>query len=324
MVHHFEKYRATALALVSGSVDVSGMMTPSLVQLFIDKYSFSGCLLLLGGLSLNLFIACIFLKRPGKHETTDEAAADEQHRTDDDAVKAPEITTTVEASAPKEPRSGRGDHVPGDGTDSTVAAAWQHSRGDVRTWLRHTVSLAMVHVRPTPNSHGGDSARDTDEPPKAALSDKDGVSKQVSSLKLYVKSDETTEGSSSIERNRLKLEKKRRQNLEEARRIQELVDVIEVLPDPDVEDEDNKSPPQNIGFMHKLREVSTAYIWMVCLSKGAANFCSYTFGLVIVDYAHGNGVLGQKAALLPALFSLGCLTATLLTGPAVDRSWVSK
>ncbi|XP_037509277.1 uncharacterized protein LOC119385992 [Rhipicephalus sanguineus] len=78
------------------------------------------------------------------------------------------------------------------------------------------------------------------------------------------------------------------------------------------------------GFIHKLRAVSTAYIWMVCLSKGASNFSSYTFSLVIVDYAHESGVLGQKAALMPALFSLGCLVATLTTGPAVDRSWVSK
>lgn len=324
IVHHFEKYRATALALVSGSVDVSGMLTPSLVQLFIDKYGFSGCLLLLGGLSLNLFIACIFLKRPPKGKPTDEAAADKQRRTDDGAVVAPEMTK-VETSAPKEPVSGRGDHVPGDGTDSAVAPAWQHSRGDVRAWLRSTVSLAMVHVRPAHNSHGGDSAQYADEPAKPTLPDKDGISKQVSSLKLSEKPDETPEGSSSsVESNRFKMDKKRWQHLEEARKIQELADVIEVIPDPDADDEENKAPQQKSGFMHKLREVSTGYIWMVCLSKGAANFCSYTFGLVIVDYAHGSGVLGQKAALLPALFSLGCLTATLLTGPAVDRSWVSK
>ncbi|KAL3206693.1 hypothetical protein MRX96_039983 [Rhipicephalus microplus] len=64
IIHHFDKYRATALAIVSGSVGISGMMTPSLVQFFIEKYGFSGCLLLLGGLSFNLFIACTFLKRP--------------------------------------------------------------------------------------------------------------------------------------------------------------------------------------------------------------------------------------------------------------------
>ncbi|KAL3189002.1 hypothetical protein MRX96_003148 [Rhipicephalus microplus] len=79
-----------------------------------------------------------------------------------------------------------------------------------------------------------------------------------------------------------------------------------------------------IGFIHKFRVVSTAYIWMVCMSKGASNFSSYTFSLVIVDYAHESGVLGQRAALMPALFSLGCLVATLMTGPAVDRSYISK
>ncbi|EEC18976.1 hypothetical protein IscW_ISCW014383 [Ixodes scapularis] len=78
------------------------------------------------------------------------------------------------------------------------------------------------------------------------------------------------------------------------------------------------------GFLQKLRSVSSVYTWTVCVSKGASNFSSYTFALVAVDYAHDVGVLGQKAALLPALFSSGCLVATLVTGPAVDRNLVSR
>ncbi|KAL1436436.1 hypothetical protein MTO96_049670 [Rhipicephalus appendiculatus] len=129
MVHHFDKYRATALAIVSGSVDVSGMMTPSLVQLFIDKYGFSGCLLLLGGLTLNLFIACIFLKRPEEcaDKTTGEVAADE-HMEGDTAKALNETTSTTGGLEPKQPGSGRGDHSPKAGRHGHACMATKPGR----------------------------------------------------------------------------------------------------------------------------------------------------------------------------------------------------
>lgn len=320
MVYHFDKYRATALAIVSGSVDVSGMMTPSLVQLFIDKYGFSGCLLLLGGLSLNLFIACIFLKRPEKcaDHTTEDSAADKCM--EGDTTKAPKkITSTAEGLEPKKPGSGRGDHSPKAG--GTVIPAWQQSRGDVRAWLRNTVSLAMVHARPSQNRHG-DSARDIEEAPAKTARANAGIVNRVSSFKLYTKFNETAD---SAEITGLKSDREV-VRLEKAARSPEIEESNEVSPQADVGDQEKSKGTAmgTFGFIHKLRAVSTAYIWMVCLSKGASNFSSYTFSLVIVDYAHESGVLGQKAALMPALFSLGCLVATLTTGPAVDRSWVSK
>ncbi|KAH6946824.1 hypothetical protein HPB50_015406 [Hyalomma asiaticum] len=320
MVHHFDKYRATALALVSGSVDVSGMMTPSLVQFFIDKYGFSGCLLLLGGLSFNLFLACIFLKRPEKEagDTTGEAPAD--HCREDDSAKAPnEIAPTAGGLEPKEPGSGRGDHSPG--TGGVAIPVWQQSRGDVRTWLRNTVSLAMVHVRPSQNRHG-DNSRAVEEVPAKTVRAKPDLLNRVSSLKLYAKFNETVDSSETAG---FKTEKKVVQP-EKSARTPDIQESSETSPQADVSDQDKSkgAATGTLNFVQKLRAVSTAYIWMVCMSKGASNFSSYTFSLVIVDYAHESGVLGQRAALMPALFSLGCLVATLTTGPAVDRSWVSK
>ncbi|XP_049516357.1 uncharacterized protein LOC125942231 [Dermacentor silvarum] len=323
MVHHFDKYRATALALVSGSVDVSGMMTPSLVQLFIDKYGFSGCLLLLGGLSLNLFIACIFLKRPRKEpdDGTGETGADAC--TEGETVKAPgEATSAAERLELKEPGSGRGDHSLGEG--GAAIPMWQPSRGDVRAWLRNTVSLAMVHVRPSQNRHGDVDARTVEESPAKTMHAKADMVNRVSSLKLYKKFNESAV-SGSVEIAGFKSDKEGVQ-LEKASDSPGIEEHHEISPERDVGDQDRSKGAVGgtFGFVHKLRAVSTGYIWMVCMSKGASNFSSYTFGLVIVDYAHESGVLGQRAALLPALFSLGCLVATLTTGPAVDRSWVSK
>lgn len=323
MVHHFDKYRATALALVSGSVDVSGMMTPSLVQLFIDKYGFSGCLLLLGGLSLNLFIACIFLKRPRKEpdDGTGETGADEC--TEGETVKASgEATSAAERLQLKEPGSGRGDHSLGEG--GAAIPMWQPSRGDVRAWLRNTVSLAMVHVRPSQNRHGDVDAHNVEEAPSKTMHAKADMVNRVSSLKLYKKFNESAV-SGSVEIAGFKSDKEG-VRLEKAPESPGIEENHEISPERDVGDQDRSKGAAGgtFGFVHKLRAVSTGYIWMVCMSKGASNFSSYTFGLVIVDYAHESGVLGQRAALLPALFSLGCLVATLTTGPAVDRSWVSK
>ncbi|XP_070385122.1 uncharacterized protein [Dermacentor albipictus] len=323
MVHHFNKYRATALAIVSGSVDVSGMMTPSLVQLFIDKYGFSGCLLLLGGLSLNLFIACIFLKRPGKKadEDTGEATAGECMK--GETIKTPgEVTSAAERLEPKEPACEHGYHSIGEG--GAAIPMWQPSRGDVRAWLKNTVSLAMVHVRPLQNPHGDDDGRNIEEASANTMHTKTGMVNRVSSLKLKKKFNENAV-SGIVEIACFKPDKEGVQ-LEKAPESLRIQESHELSPESDVGDQDRSkgTAAGTFGFVHKLRAVSTGYIWMVCLSKGASNFSSYTFGLVIVDYAHESGVLGQRAALLPALFSLGCLVATLTTGPAVDRSWVSK
>lgn len=323
MVHHFDKYRATALALISGSVDVSGMLTPSLVQLFIDKYAFSGCLLLLGGLSLNLFIACIFLKRPEGQRPADEAVGkEEQNAIDVSVVQDSQTTVAPEAvTSQKSPVTGRGDHSPNEGPTNTIKL--QHSRGDVRSWLKNTVSLAMVHGRPSKNRHG-DNDRAVEVPDEMHHPDKVKMMKQPSSLDLYTQFTETTEsgypdspghtfGEAVVQ-------------LEKCTKSQEVEESGDALQEATVvyERQTSTAAARASGFVQKLWAVSTGYTWMVCLSKGAANFSSYTFSLVIVDYAHDSGVLGQKAALLPALFSSGCLVATLLTGPAVDRAWISK
>lgn len=324
MVHHFDKYRATALALISGSVDVSGMLTPSLVQLFIDKYAFSGCLLLLGGLSLNLFIACIFLKRPEGHRPANEAVCDEQQTAiESSGMEGSQTTVIPEAvTSLKSSLTGRGDHSPHE-EGSGNAVKLQHSRGDVRTWLKSTVSLAMVHARPSKSSPG-DNARDA-EMPGMHLPDKVNMMKQPSSLDLYTRFTETSE-SGHFDSPRHKFGEAVVQ-LEKIAKSQEAEDSGDAAqPEASVvgEPPTRTAATKASGFLQKLWAVSTAYTWMVCLSKGAANFSSYTFSLVIVDYAHDSGVLGQKAALLSALFSLGCLIATLLTGPAVDRAWISK
>lgn len=320
IIHHFDKYRATALAIVSGSVDISGMMTPSLVQFFIEKYGFSGCLLLLGGLSFNLFIACIFLKRPESRadNVTIESPADK--RTQGDISNAlNETPSTIDGLESKQPGSGRGDHSSNAGATDTPV--WQHSRGDVRTWLRNTVSLAMVHARPLKKRYS-DNARDMEGAHSKTTCANAGVVNRMSSLKLYTKFNETGE---SVELTALKSDREVIQ-LEKATTSPDIEELNEISNEAAVchEERGNGAMSGTIGFIHKLRAVSTAYIWMVCISKGASNFSSYTFSLVIVDYAHESGVLGQRAALMPALFSLGCLVATLTTGPAVDRSYISK
>lgn len=325
MVNHFDKYRATALALISGSVDVSGMLTPSLVQLFIDKYAFSGCLLLLGALSLNLFVACVFLKRPERHRPADEAVGNEQqNEIDTSRMEGSQTTLSAEAvTSLKRPITGRGDHSPLEEC-TTNAVKLQHSRGDVRTWLKNSVSLAMVHARPSKSSPG-DNARDAEVQDDMHRPDTVKMMKQPSSLDLYTQFNETSEigqldspgykfGEAVIQLEKLT----KSQEAEESGDVLEEASVVCERPST------SSAASRASGFVHKLWAVSTGYTWMVCLSKGAANFSSYTFSLVVVDYAHDSGVLGQKAALLPALFSLGCLIATLLTGPAVDRKWISK
>lgn len=327
IMEHFNKYRATALGLVSGSVDISGMLTPSLVQFFLDKYGFSGCLLLLGGLSLNLFIACIFMKRPPKEDDSSITGVLDTIA----GSQLPDCDTHGETSKSLSARAGitgnnkgeRGD-VKQDRKDSP-APTKHKSIGDVRLWIRNTVSLAMVHGKRS--SKSGDSpGKMPRDVRRAKVIKEDELRSHVSSVELYAKrlvsnhnagdlKSEGREGNGEISYAAA--------NLSNRRTGTKIAQGMKEKNSSRTSDNEVRSIAPG-GFLEKLRSVSNPYIWTVCTSKGAANFSSYTFGLVLVDYAHDVGVLGQRAALLPALFSSGCLVATLMTGPAVDRKWITR
>ncbi|CAN7990082.1 unnamed protein product, partial [Ixodes pacificus] len=332
LLQHFGKYRATALALISGSVDISGMVTPSLVQLLVDRYNFSGCLLIMAGLSLNLFIACIFLRRPSwiedkndpHHTTASERLLTSGIDGTDMILKADSHTST---KIPAEDiNRERGDDGP---PLRTTKAPHKLNEGILRSWFRSTVSLATVHRG-------------------SATTSVDGAAKFGSQNMLHRKRDFNSHGS-TLELDTGSLIAERSSQLGDAMVVKSKTETrLEAPSQGDVARPDKRTTPDEIeergflkdttgssltvsdggisktGFLQKLRSVSSVYTWTVCVSKGASNFSSYTFALVAVDYAHDVGVLGQKAALLPALFSSGCLVATLVTGPAVDRSLVSR
>ncbi|KAM7282388.1 WD repeat-containing protein 62 isoform X1 [Ixodes scapularis] len=324
--------KATALALISGSVDISGMVTPSLVQLLVDRYNFSGCLLIMAGLSLNLFIACIFLRRPSWIEDRDDLHTTitlERSLTSgiDGTGMILKADSHTSAKIPAEDiNRRRGD----DGSPlRTTKAPHKLKEGILRSWFGGTVSLATV-------------------PRGSATRSVDGVAKFGSQRMLHRKGDFDCHGS-TLELDTGSLIAERSNQLGDAAVVKSKTETrLEAPSQGDVARPDKRATPDEIeergflndttessltvsdsgisktGFLQKLRSVSSVYTWTVCVSKGASNFSSYTFALVAIDYAHDVGVLGQKAALLPALFSSGCLVATLVTGPAVDRNLVSR
>lgn len=56
---YFIKYRATAFALMSVTLSLTGVVFPPVASYFVAEYGFSTSLLLLGALSLHLFLCCL-------------------------------------------------------------------------------------------------------------------------------------------------------------------------------------------------------------------------------------------------------------------------
>ncbi|XP_050052789.1 monocarboxylate transporter 13-like [Dermacentor andersoni] len=56
---YFIKYRATAFALMSVTLSLTGVVFPPVASYFVTEYGFSTSLLLLGALSLHLFLCCL-------------------------------------------------------------------------------------------------------------------------------------------------------------------------------------------------------------------------------------------------------------------------
>lgn len=56
---YFVKYRATAFALMSVTLSMTGVVFPPVAAYFVAQYGFSTSLLLLGALSLHLFLCCL-------------------------------------------------------------------------------------------------------------------------------------------------------------------------------------------------------------------------------------------------------------------------
>lgn len=73
---YFVKYRATAFALMSVTLSMTGVVFPPVAAHFVSQYGFSTSLLLLGALSLHLFLCCLPLgPEPWQKEPPPSAVA---------------------------------------------------------------------------------------------------------------------------------------------------------------------------------------------------------------------------------------------------------
>lgn len=312
VIQHFTRYRATALGIVSGSIDISGMSTPSLTQLLIDIYGFSGCILILGALSFNLFIACFFLKRaPWVKKDERNNKCDSIRRTHNLNADSPISYRDLRLKELAN-ESSTGDLHKGNAMTSDLQ---QGSRGDVRIenskaahkcsnddeircWVQDDDGKLTETSRPSNVGNAenatANSSSETTIIPTSGAEFRDAWQSSI-----------TTEGEGTMQKN--------------------------ILPSLSLQMESRLASSKDVwnyshlmNFLERLRSASSAYLWAVCITKGASNLCSYTFSLILVDYAHDAGVRAYRAATLPAIFSVGCLCGTLLTGPAVDRTWISK
>lgn len=64
VLSYFKKYRGLATGLVYVGVSISGVICPILLSAFVDIYGFTGSLLLLGGITLNIIPLVLLMKNP--------------------------------------------------------------------------------------------------------------------------------------------------------------------------------------------------------------------------------------------------------------------
>ena len=78
---YFDKHRGLAISIYSGSASVGGLIFAPIITTLFDKYGFTGTMIIVGGLFLNIFVSASVMRPPSwfkkRHrKTTDNEVAE--------------------------------------------------------------------------------------------------------------------------------------------------------------------------------------------------------------------------------------------------------
>ncbi|XP_064456986.1 monocarboxylate transporter 5-like [Ornithodoros turicata] len=85
-----------------------------------------------------------------------------------------------------------------------------------------------------------------------------------------------------------------------------------------------KAPEKKRSVLSQVRPFVRAFFIHTCLSNICSTFIIFTLSLILVDFAHDNGITRYGAAMLVIIMGVGWTVASLTIGPVVDRGYLMK